>query len=300
MSKKIPYNFVHLQTAIIAFIADFELKVHQVYPNIPVLMENIDDSYIFLKKYAKTELEELYNTLPRIVLSFQDVQAQIDLNSTQFLRMNYEFNDKEYNTQFRRVSTGLTVNINFICSSYIKSLEYWEFLVSLICIDNVYTYQHFGNTYQGGYLMSNSPNIDKGQLNNGTSETKNFNVTCSLDLNIQPTFVNFNTITDKQKSSFLIDSDIIDIIGDNSGSAYTSDIDDSGNEIITNSKINTTQDYNDLNVSDAEEKKLLKNRKRVKKGNNVFDIESKISKDESLTYKTTMKTDIYQHPEENE
>ena len=300
MSKKIPYNFVHLQTAIIAFIADFELKVHQVYPNIPVLMENIDDSYIFLKKYAKTELEELYNSLPRIVLSFQDVQAQLDLNSTQFLRMNYEFNDKEYNTQFRRVSTGLTININFICSSYIKSLEYWEFLVSLICIDNVYTYQHFGNTYQGGYLMVNSPNIDKGQLNNGTSETKNFNVTCSLDLNIQPTFVNFNTITDKQKSSFLIDSDIIDIIGDNSGSAYTSDIDDLGNEIITNSKINTTQDYNDLNVSDAEEKKLLKNRKRVKKGNNVFDIESKISKDESLTYKTTMKTDIYQHPEENE
>lgn len=298
MSKKIPYNFVHLQTAIIAFIADFELKVHQVYPNIPVLMENIDDSYIFLKKYAKTELEELYNSLPRIVLSFQEVQAQLDLNSTQFLKMNYEFNDKEYNTQFRRVSTGLTVNINFICSSYIKSLEYWEFLVSLLCIDNVYTYQHFSNTYQGGYLMSNSPNIDKGQLNNGTSETKNFNVTCSLDLNIQPTFVNFNTI--KQKSSFLIDSDIIDIIGDNSGSAYTSDIDDSGNKIITNSKINTTQDYNDLNVSDAEEKKLLKNRKRVKKGNNVFDIESKISKDESLTYKTTMKTDIYQHPEENE
>ena len=32
---------------------------------------------------------------------------------------------------------------------------------------------------------------------------------------------------------------------------------------------------------------------------NIIDM-SKISKDESLTYKTTMKTDIYQHPEENE
>ena len=53
MIKKIPYNFVHLQTAIIAFIADFELKVHQVYPNIPILMENIDDSYIFLKKQER-------------------------------------------------------------------------------------------------------------------------------------------------------------------------------------------------------------------------------------------------------
>lgn len=303
MNNNIPYEFNHAKIALIAFIADLEKKVQFVFPDFPVMMENIDDNYILWKKYSEKELQELYNKLPRMVVSVQDIQAQTENNTTQFLRMNYIFNDNEFNTQFRRISTSLTIELKIITSNFLKSLEYWEFILSLLCIDNVYTYEHLGNTYQASYLMQNTPTTEKGQLNNATSESKNSIVNITIELNTQPAYVNFLTIQASKNSSFLIDTDIIDDDGgdnntgdNNTGGNYSTGVDGT----IFNSKPNTQQNNNDLGLTEAEEKKLLKNRKRIKTGNNIFDIHSKLDDDESLTYKTILKTDIYENPEIDE
>lgn len=283
MKNKIQYEFTHLQTSLISFISDFEKKTQFIFPEIPVLFENIDDSYILFNKYAKTELQELYSKLPRIVVGLQDVQGQLENNTTQFLRTNYTYKDVDYRTQFRRISTAITIELKIVCSNYLKALSYWEFLLTLLCIDNTFTYEHFGNTFQGSYLMQNTPTIEKGMLNNATSDSKNSIVNCTLEINIQPIFLNVRTIEKLSNSNLLIDTDIID-----DGSNNYSIIDD---EII-NSKINSTQDYNDLFINSEEEKKLLKNRKRIKIAANNFDIDSKLNNDESLTYNTKLNTDI--------
>jgi hypothetical protein len=83
MSKKIPYNFVHLQTAIIAFIADFELKVHQVYPNIPVLMEynTIADNYSGI---WVTILNRKEGPVDTVYLSFSEILGKKQVNNPNF------------------------------------------------------------------------------------------------------------------------------------------------------------------------------------------------------------------------
>lgn len=297
-TNKIPYDFRHIQISLISFIADFEKKVHFVFSDIPVLMENIDDSYVLFKKYSKTELQEQYNKVPRIVFNIQEVQAKLENNSTQFLKMNYVYNEVEYNTQFRRISTGIMIELKMVCSNYLKALEYWEFILSLLCVDNVFTYEHFGNTYQGSYLLQSPPLIEKQQLSNSTSESKNTLLNATIELNCFPTFINFNTIeVNNGLNGFLIDTDIIDIIEGPGAGTGAIGYDKDG---LIHSKINTTQDLNDLGPNNEEEKKLLKNRKRIKTGSNVFDIESQTTDAPEMTYRTIMKTDIYIKPEDNE
>lgn len=292
-TNNIPYEFKHIQTTLISFISDLEKKVQFVFPEIPVLMENIDESYILFKKYADTELQELYNKVPRIVLNIQEVQAKLENNSTQFLKMNYGYKDIEYNTQFRRISTGIMIDIKFVCSNYLKALEYWEFLLSLLCVDNTFNYEYLTNTYQGSYLLQSSPTIEKPQLSNSTSESKNVILSAVIEVNCFPTFINVNTISvNDNNNGFLIDTDIIDTDLDGNGNPIGIDLDG-----LINSNINTTQEFNDIGISSEDEKKLLKNRKRVKTGNNVFDIYSKIPETPEQTYRTILKTNIFKEDE---
>lgn len=266
MEANINYEFNHLQKSLIAFISDFEKKIQYVFPKIPVVLENIDDSLILLKKYNENELKEIYSKLPRIVVSIQDVSSQQEQNTTQFLKMNYSYKDKIYSTQFRRISTSFTLEIIFVCQNYISALSNMEFLLCIFGIDNAFTYLHLGNNYQASYFMQNSPTIEKGQLNNSTSESKNTLLKTTIELNTQPSYINFNLISENN-NNFIIDTNIIDIDNNNDGSPYSND-----NGILVNSKINSQQDFNDL--TNPDEKNLLKNRNRVKKVNSIFKITS--------------------------
>lgn len=267
METNINYEFTHLQKVLIAFIADFEKKIQYVYPKIPVVLENIDDSLILLKKYTENELKEIYNKLPRIVIGIQDVTAQQEQNTTQFLKMIYSYKEKNYSTQFRRISTSFTLEIIFVCQNFISGLSNMEFMLSILGIDNAFTYLHLGNNFQASYFMQNSPTIEKGQLNNSTSESKNTLLKTTIELNTQPCYINYNLISESD-INFIIDTNIIDINNDNSGSPYTNE-----NGEIINSKINTQQEFNDIS-SLNDEKNLLKNRNRVKKTNSIFQITS--------------------------
>lgn len=267
METNINYEFTHLQKALIAFISDFEKKVQFVYPKIPVVLENIDDSLILLKKYTENELKEIYNKLPRIVISIQDVTAQQEQNTTQFLKMIYSYKEKNYSTQFRRISTSFTLEIIFVCQNFISGLNNMEFMLSILGVDNAFTYLHLGNNFQASYFLQNSPTIEKSQLNNSTSESKNTLLKTTIELNTQPCYINYNLINESD-NNFIIDTNIIDINNDNSGSPYVNE-----NGKIINSQINSQQEFNDI-TSINDEKNLLKNRNRVKKTNSIFQITS--------------------------
>src|SRR5690606_31584357 len=109
-----PYKFKHLETSLIAFIADVEGKIQRVFPHIPVLMHNTDDSYQLIKKYNNTEIEELYNSVPRVMLDIQDIQSKTDENGSQYIKMKYIYDDEIYDTQHRIVSTGMTIAVNLV------------------------------------------------------------------------------------------------------------------------------------------------------------------------------------------
>lgn len=291
MSKKFPYKFLHLETALTAFIASLEGKVHRVFPNIPVLMYNVDDSYILIKKYTKTEMQELYSSVPRITIDILDIQAKMDENGSQYIRMNYIHDEDIYNTQFRQVVTGMNININLVSSNFLKMLQYWEFLVTLFCIDNVFTYSYMGNNYAGRFVMSNSPENEKPPLSNSTSESKNYVSKLALELSIKPSFVRLETIRKHEdKNNFIFDTDII-VDGNGEPIGQSTSTDATGTVVLNNSLPNSQTEFNDVGLSNKQEKRLLKDRKFLKKSSNVFDIESTTQGNPDETYKTKLIVD---------
>lgn len=291
MSKKFPYKFLHLETALTAFIASLEGKVHRVFPNIPVLMYNVDDSYILIKKYTKTEMQELYSSVPRITIDILDIQAKMDENGSQYIRMNYIHDEDIYNTQFRQVVTGMNININLVSSNFLKMLQYWEFLVTLFCIDNVFTYSYMGNNYAGRFVMSNSPENEKPPLSNSTSESKNYVSKLALELSIKPSFVRLETIRKHEdKNNFIFDTDII-VDGNGEPIGQSTSTDATGTVVLNNSLPNSQTEFNDVGLSNKQEKRLLKDRKFLKKSSNVFDIESITQGNTDETYKTKLVVD---------
>lgn len=291
MSKKFPYKFLHLETALTAFIASLEGKVHRVFPNIPVLMYNVDDSYILIKKYTKTEMQELYSSVPRITIDILDIQAKMDENGSQYIRMNYIHDEDIYNTQFRQVVTGMNININLVSSNFLKMLQYWEFLVTLFCIDNVFTYSYMGNNYAGRFVMSNSPENEKPPLSNSTSESKNYVSKLALELSIKPSFVRLETIRKHEdKNNFIFDTDII-VDGNGEPIGQSTSTDATGTVVLNNSLPNSQTEFNDVGLSNKQEKRLLKDRKFLKKSSNVFDIESITQGNPDETYKTKLVVD---------
>ena len=291
MSKKFPYKFLHLETALTAFIASLEGKVHRVFPNIPVLMYNVDDSYILIKKYTKTEMQELYSSVPRITIDILDIQAKMDENGSQYIRMNYIHDEDIYNTQFRQVVTGMNININLVSSNFLKMLQYWEFLVTLFCIDNVFTYSYMGNNYAGRFVMSNSPENEKPPLSNSTSESKNYVSKLALELSIKPSFVRLETIKKHEdKNNFIFDTDII-VDGNGEPIGQSTSTDATGTVVLNNSLPNSQIEFNDVGLSNKQEKRLLKDRKFLKKSSNVFDIESITQGNPDETYKTKLVVD---------
>ena len=137
---------------------------------------------------------------------------------------------KNYSTQFRRISTSFTLEIIFVCQNYISALSNMEFMLSILGIDNAFTYLHLGNNFQASYFLQNSPTIEKGQLNNSTSESKNTLLKTTLELNTQPCYINYNLISESD-NNFIFDTDIIDVNNDNNGSPYANE-----NNKIINSK----------------------------------------------------------------
>lgn len=290
MNSIIPYNFNFLENSIIAFLTDLEKKVHLVYPDVPVLFSEVDDSFYFNKKYVQTDNQEIYQKIPRFVILFQDIQNQPEHNTSQFLKLNFIKDDKEYTTQYRIVSTLINFDMNFVTTNFISALSYWEFLLSIFGYDNVFTYEYMGNTYQANYILNGTMNIEKSIMNNATGDHKNSVIKFNVEMNIKVPALNYFTLRDLidkelDWSKVLDDSPRNDLSNTNHSTdiKYIDTDDTTGELIVINSNPNSQQDINDLNTSICNSNKLKQIAKYRKKTKIILRIKNTLNQTELET-----------------
>lgn len=120
--------------------------------------------------------------------------------------MFYRFNDETYKTQVRRKAASFPVTCNVVCANFLKALQYFEVLSSILCIDNVYSYVYNGINYTANYNMS-SITMEKNPMDIGG--TKNFVIKINIDLILQLWLIKYHTIELMErggnKSEYLLD-----------------------------------------------------------------------------------------------
>jgi len=192
MENKPPlnYEFKQIERGLTAFVGNFEKKLNQIYSNIPVfVLDTGDESYIFKDKFEQSK--EKYLQVPRAIINIDSVEFQTDQDTNQYTKIIYRFNDVNYRSQVRRKATNLPIIIDLVCSNFIKALEYLEVIGTILSIDNVFTYHHLGNDYQGNYNLT-TISMEKNSMDIGG--TKNYVIKANIDLVLQLFFVNYPTI----------------------------------------------------------------------------------------------------------
>lgn len=178
------YNFQQLKTGIVAFVGNIERNLQEIIPSLPVFVLNSgDDSYYLTSKFTKTDDKEIYLKTPRFILSFDDCTPQNDQNTTQYNKVTYSFKDKNYIATCRRIAVEMNVQTDFVCSNFVKALEYYEVILSMFSNDNSYTFEYLGNTMEASYSLS-SIQFEKPSLEASSSQ-KNTSIKTSIVLVIQ-------------------------------------------------------------------------------------------------------------------
>lgn len=198
------YDFSQTITGLEAFLGVFEKRLQEIHEEIPVMVLNTgDETYLFKKKFQKVEdIKEIYLSVPRVVFDFDDASLQTDQNTSQYTYSTYVFNNILWEAQFRRQSLLFPVSCNLVCSNFIRSLQYFDMLASLLSIDNVFTYQFLNNNHDGSYNAQNF-SFEKATMDQGSS-SKNFVVKASIELSLQIWLPRYSTI--KQLNGFELDS----------------------------------------------------------------------------------------------
>lgn len=195
--KPVQFQFKQIETGLGAFIANFEAKLNDIYPDIPVMVLDTGDETYFLKeKFEKTK--EIYLQVPRVTISINDIEFQTDQDSNQYVKFIYKFIGRLFKAQFRRKTTNLPVVCNFVCSNFIKALEYLEVLACILAVDNIFTYNYMGSVYSASFNLT-SFSLEKNPIEVGGS--KNFVIKANIDLQLQLMLVKYNTIQDVTDSN---------------------------------------------------------------------------------------------------
>jgi hypothetical protein len=187
------YKFKQFEHGLIAFISNFEKKINQII-EIPVLvLETGDETYWFKNKFeAKPEnLNELYQKIPRLILTIDEASLQSDQDTNQYVKILYQIDNETFKSQARRKAITFPFQCNLVSSNFITALEHFEILLSILSVDNVFTYEFLGNTYQGSFNATNFA-FEKTPLENGG--TKNFVIKATLDVQLQPFILKYESI----------------------------------------------------------------------------------------------------------
>ncbi len=183
ISPEIKYDFNQLVIGLEACIADLELKLQQIMIDIPVfILQTGDTSYYLNKKFIEIENKEIYQKIPRFVMSIEDIQPLAEQNSNQYNVFQYRKDEENYIGKGRRVAQQIILNTDFVSSNFIKALENYEVMQTIIAIPNVFTYEFMGNTFEGAY-NSSSNSMEKPALD-VSSTTRNFSVKIPLEVQI--------------------------------------------------------------------------------------------------------------------
>lgn len=197
------YPFNQSVIALEAFVANFSAKVNEIKEDIPVFVLNTgDETYFFEKKFVpkknskKYENQDINNIVPRIVLDFSDSPTfQQEQNTNQYNPYKYRFNNRLYLAKnSRRLAYDIPCNCSIITSNFIKALEYFDMIASIVAMDKVLTYEFLGNTFEGNYKIT-SFMFEKNSIEAGSS-TRNFIIKVNIEYSVQLWAVNYSSIVD--------------------------------------------------------------------------------------------------------
>ena len=119
------YKFKQFEHGLIAFISNFEKKINQII-EIPVLvLETGDETYWFKNKFeAKPEnLNELYQKIPRLILTIDEASLQSDQDTNQYVKILYQIDNETFKSQARRKAITFPFQCNLVSSNFITALE---------------------------------------------------------------------------------------------------------------------------------------------------------------------------------
>lgn len=187
------YKFENLEKGLISFIANLEAKLQYYVPEIPVYMINTgDNSYWFKRKFETSvdKFQEIYQKVPRAILNSEDIEFMYDENTMQYSNYVYIHEEVEYTVKARRQSIIMPIPLEFVCSNYIKALGYVEMIASLLSIDNAFTYESMGNTFQGAF---SSKNITLKKPDND-AVSRNYIIGGTINVNFQVMLIRTNSI----------------------------------------------------------------------------------------------------------
>lgn len=180
----IKYDFNQIESGLIAFVANLELKLQRIIPTLPTfILQSGDTSYLIEKKFTETTNKEIYEKIPRFVIGIDDIQYQQDQNTNQYNKFIYKYEDTNYMAVGRRLALLIPINTDFISSNMVKALENFEIMSTILAKDNVFTYEFMGNSFESAYILQSSSTEKPGL--DFSSGTRNFSVKTSFDLQLQ-------------------------------------------------------------------------------------------------------------------
>ena len=193
MNPNIKWNSSQIQTALLAFVGDIELKLQHILPELPVyILQTGDTSYLLDKKFTEIENKEIYQKVPRFIIGIEDVQFKPEENSNKYNKIIYLFENVPYITSARIMQLMISINTDFVSSNFMKFLENFEISSTIISSENPFTYEFLNMTLDASYNMS-SANSEKPTMDVGSS-TRNFSSKTSLELHIPLIVPNLRSI----------------------------------------------------------------------------------------------------------
>lgn len=184
INPDIKYGFKQIEYGLTSFISNLELKLQNILPNLPVfVLQTGDGGYYLDKKFTEADNKEIYQKVPRLVITVDDIQFLIEQNSNQYNKYVYQFEGENYMAVARRMAIMINVNIDFVSSNFIRALENFEIMASITSRDNVFTYEFLGNTFEGAFILS-SPSMEKPSMD-VSSATRNTSIKNQLEVHLQ-------------------------------------------------------------------------------------------------------------------
>lgn len=178
------FAFNQFESALTGFVNNFQLKLQQMIPDLPVYIQATGDfSYMVNKKFLETKNQEIYQKIPRVVIKIEDIQINQQEDSNQYNKFYYIFDNEYYQCTARRKAYTINITSNFVCSNFITMLNNMEVIAVLCAKDNVFTYEFLGNTFQSAYVNSGT-NSEIPSIDMGSGGTRNCTFTNQWELQV--------------------------------------------------------------------------------------------------------------------
>jgi len=184
INSSVKYSFEQIQTGLLGFVGNIELKLREVNEELPVfILQTGDFSYILDKKFTENTNKEIYQKVPRFIITLDDIQYQSDQNTNPYNKIIYYFEELPYTCTARRLAITLPLTTDFVSPNLIKAFENFEIMSTIIAKPNIYTYEFLGNTFEAAYVIT-VPSIEKPTMDVG-SGTRGVSIKTSFELQLQ-------------------------------------------------------------------------------------------------------------------